>query len=120
MNQINIYVKVFPLSGFHMSDGFDQNTDHDHVGSVVLPIWPWWQPFSSPFVYVTELYTLHREVDTTELCASLNDISLYIYSSIIVTPQIIMTQEIWFCLTMDITTVWSHIFFTNLIIYTEL
>ena len=35
--------------------GCGRNMDHDHVGTVVLAIWPWRQQFFSSFVYATEL-----------------------------------------------------------------
>ena len=69
-------------------------------------------------------YTLRKVVDSIELCACLNGASLDINSTfimiapIIMTPSTIMnlttvmTHEIWFRLSMDITFVWSFILFT--------
>ena len=63
---------------------------------------------------------------STDSCAYLNGASLNIDSQFIIippfiiTPTIIVTHELKFCLIIDITIVWSYILFTILIINTEL
>ena len=110
IEQIIYIYKDLPIGGFRILGGCGQIMDHDHVGTVVLGIWLWWQPFFSSFVYATELYTspsggLYRIVCLPEWC--IIEFRLPNYYD----PPIIMTPKICFYLFMDIIILLSCILF---------
>ena len=94
-----LFIKI-SLHQFRMSGGCGQNMNHDHMGTVVLAIWPRGQPFLSPFVYATELYFppsggLYRTVCLPEWCIIKYGLPIYYDSSpkLLWPPQLLLSPN---------------------------